>query len=61
VLSADERAQIVEPEPGRWWSRRKMLGRFLYHERYHIRSIARIAIAHGVPAPPRLGGWHSYS
>ena len=61
ALTAEERAQIVEPEPGRWWSRRKMLGRILYHERYHIRSIARIAIAHGVPVPRHLGGWDSYA
>lgn len=60
VLTAEERAQIVKPEHS-WWSRRKMLSRYLYHERYHIRSIARIAIEHGVRVPEGLGGWHSYS
>lgn len=60
ALTAEERAQIVKPEHS-WWSRRKMLGRYLYHERYHIRSIARIALAHGVRVPQGLGGWHSYS
>lgn len=60
ALTAEERAQIVKPEHS-WWSRRKMLGRFLYHERYHIRTIARIARERGVRVPEGLGGWHTYS
>lgn len=43
-----------------WWSARKMLGRFLYHERYHLRSMARIAAHHGMRVPEVLGGWAQY-
>ncbi len=34
-----------------------MLGRFLYHERYHLRSMARIARYHRARVPKGLGGW----
>ncbi|MGH2376143.1 MAG: DinB family protein [bacterium] len=58
-LSPEERARIVRTD-GKWWSARKMLGRFLYHERYHIRSMARIARYHAAPVPQRLAGWARY-
>ncbi len=58
-LSPEERARIVQTD-GKWWSARKMLGRFLYHERYHLRSIARIARYQRVRVPAGLGGWARY-
>ena len=58
-LTPEECARIVETD-GQWWSARKMLGRFLYHERYHLRSIARIARFHNSPVPGGLGGWPRY-
>ncbi len=58
-LSPEERARIVKTD-GKWWSARKMLGRFLYHERYHIRSIARIARYHRVRLAHGLAGWARY-
>lgn len=58
-MSAQERARIVKTDH-EWWSARKMLGRFLYHERYHIRSMARIARAHRADVPEGLGGWARY-
>lgn len=58
-LSSEERARIVETN-GEEWSIRKMLGRFLYHERYHLRSMARIARTHRVPVPAGLAGWARY-
>jgi hypothetical protein len=36
---------------GERWTLRKVLRRLLYHERYHLRSIARILLAAGVPVP----------
>ncbi len=59
-MTAGERSQVVKADY-EYWSARKILGRFLYHERYHIRSIARIAIAHGLRIPEGLAGWHTYS
>jgi DinB superfamily len=59
-LTREERARIVQVDNGRWWSARKMLGRMLYHERYHIRSMARIARHHRVRVPEGLGGWSRY-
>ena len=58
-LTAEERARIIKTEH-EWWSARKMLGRFLYHERYHLRSMARIARHHGLKVPPGRGGWPRY-
>lgn len=58
-LSSEERARIVQTD-GKWWSARKMLGRFLYHERYHIRSIARIARYYKARVPHGLAGWARY-
>ncbi|MBI3976082.1 MAG: DinB family protein [Armatimonadetes bacterium] len=58
-LTAAERARIHKIDH-KWWSARKMLGRFLYHERYHLRSMARIAAHHGVRVPHGLGGWARY-
>jgi hypothetical protein len=58
-MTREERARIMQAENGRWWSARKMLGRMLYHERYHIRSMARIARYHRAPVPQGLGGWHT--
>lgn len=58
-LTAAERARIIKIEH-EWWSARKMLGRFLYHERYHLRSMARIARHHGLKVPPGPGGWPRY-
>jgi predicted RNase H-like HicB family nuclease/uncharacterized damage-inducible protein DinB len=59
-IMGEECARIVEANNGRWWSARKMLGRMLYHERYHIRSMARIARYHRVRVPVGLGGWSRY-
>lgn len=58
-LTAEERARIVKTDH-KWWSARKMLGRFLYHERYHLRSMAWIARYHRVRVPEGLGGWAHY-
>ncbi len=55
-LTHEERARIARAE----WSVRKMLGRMLYHERYHIRSMARIAHYHRGRVPDGLGGWSRY-
>lgn len=55
-LTREERARIAQAD-NEWWSTRKMLGRILYHERYHIRSMARIARYHRVRVPDGLGGW----
>jgi DinB family protein len=59
-MTREERARITQADNQRWWSARKMLGRMLYHERYHIRSMARIARHHGVRVPSELGGWARY-
>jgi len=59
-MTREERARIVQADNGRWWSPRKMLGRMLYHERYHIRSMARIAGHHRVRVQVGLGGWPRY-
>lgn len=59
-MTREERARIVQADNGRWWSTRKMLGRMLYHERYHIRSMARIARHHRVRVGEGLGGWERY-
>jgi uncharacterized damage-inducible protein DinB/predicted RNase H-like HicB family nuclease len=58
-LTAEERARVVKIDH-EWWSARKMLGRFLYHERYHLRSMAWIARYHGAQVPEGLGGWARY-
>lgn len=58
-LTPEECARIVKTDR-KWWSARKMLGRFLYHERYHLRSIARIARYHRARVPEGLGGWAQY-
>ncbi|MGQ0551470.1 MAG: DinB family protein [Armatimonadota bacterium] len=58
-LSPEECARIVQTDR-KWWSARKMLGRFLYHERYHLRSMARIARYHEARVPDGLGGWLRY-
>jgi len=58
-LTPEECARIIETD-GQWWSARKMLGRFLYHERYHLRSIARIVRHHKAPVPQGLCGWPRY-
>ncbi len=60
-LTREERARTIQVDNGDWWSTRKMLGRMLYHERYHIRSMARIARHHQVRVPDGLGGWSRYS
>ena len=59
-MTRQERGRIVQADNERWWSTRKMLGRMLYHERYHIRSITRIARYHRVRVPEGLGGWQRY-
>lgn len=59
-MTREERARIVQVDNQRWWSARKMLGRMLYHERYHVRSMARIARHHRVRVPGGLGGWARY-
>jgi uncharacterized damage-inducible protein DinB len=59
-MTREERARIVQADNKRWWSTRKMLGRMLYHERYHIRSMARIARHHRVRIREGLGGWERY-
>ncbi len=59
-LTRQERARIAQADNGRWWSARKLLGRMLYHERYHIRSMARIARYHRGRVPDGLGGWSRY-
>ncbi len=59
-MTPGERARIARAENGRGWSTRKMLGRMLYHERYHIRSMVRIARHHRVRVPGGLGGWARY-
>lgn len=58
-LSPEERGRIVQTDR-QWWSARKMLGRFLYHERYHLRSMARIARHNKTRVPAGLGGWRRY-
>ncbi len=58
-LTPTERARIRKIDH-EWWSTRKMLGRFLYHERYHLRSMARIVRYHGVRVPVGVGGWAAY-
>lgn len=58
-MTQKERRKVVEVD-GELWTARKILGRFLYHERYHIRSIARIALKGGLQVPEGLAGWHSY-
>lgn len=55
-LTPEECARVVQTDR-KWWSARKMLGRFLYHERYHLRSMARIARYHRARVPKGLGGW----
>lgn len=59
-MTREERARIIQADNQRWWSARKMLGRMLYHERYHVRSMARIARHHRVRVPGGLGGWARY-
>ena len=59
-MTRQERGRIVQADNERWWSTRKMLGRMLYHERYHIRSMARITRYHRVRVPEGLGGWQRY-
>lgn len=59
AISAEDRTRLSERD-GELWTARKALGRFLYHERYHIRSIARIARERGVAVPDGLAGWHRY-
>jgi uncharacterized damage-inducible protein DinB len=59
-ITREELARIVQADNQRWWSTRKMLGRVLYHERYHIRSMVRIARHHHVRVPRGLGGWTRY-
>lgn len=58
-LGSEECARIIQTD-GQWWSVRKLLGRYLYHERYHLRSMARIARHHGAPVAEGLGGWPRY-
>lgn len=58
-MTREERARIRKVD-GEWWSARKMLSRILYHERYHLRSMARIGAYHRVRVPERLGGWVRY-
>jgi hypothetical protein len=60
TMPADLRGKVIDFGGGDLWTARKVLGRYLYHERYHIRSIARIALARGVEVPGGLGGWHTY-
>lgn len=59
-MTREKRACITQADNQRWWSVRKVLGRMLYHERYHIRSMARIARHHRVRVPNGLGGWARY-
>ena len=59
-MTREERGRIIQADNRRWWSARKMLGRMLYHERYHVRSMARIARHHRVRVPDGLGGWGRY-
>ena len=59
-MTRDARARIIQADNQRWWSARKVLGRMLYHERYHLRSMARIARYHGVRVPGGLGAWARY-
>lgn len=59
-MTREERACIVQADNQRWWSTRKMLGRVLYHERYHIRSMVWIVRHHRVHVPGGLGGWARY-
>jgi hypothetical protein len=60
TMPADLRGKVIDLGGGDLWTARKVLGRYLYHERYHIRSIARIALERGVELPRGLGGWHTY-
>jgi hypothetical protein len=60
TMPVDLRGKVVEFGGGDLWTARKVLGRYLYHERYHIRSIARIALERGVEVLNGLGGWHTY-
>ncbi len=39
---------------GESWTLRKVLRRLLYHERYHMRTIAQILLRHNWPTPPWL-------
>ena len=59
-MTREARVRIIQADNQRWWSARKVFGRMLYHERYHIRSIARIARHHRVRVPGGLGGWVRY-
>ncbi|MDR7486083.1 MAG: DinB family protein [Armatimonadota bacterium] len=58
-LTPEERTRVVKTD-GEWWSLGKVLRRLLYHERYHIRSVARILRYHGSAVPDGLGGWPRY-
>lgn len=60
AMPAGLRGKAVDFDDGEPWTARKVLGRYLYHERYHIRSIARISLGRGVEVPDGLGGWHTY-
>jgi hypothetical protein len=60
AMPAGLRGKIVDVGGGDLWTARKALGRYLYHERYHIRSIARIAKERSVEIPGGLGGWNTY-
>jgi hypothetical protein len=60
TMPVDLRGKVVDFGGGDLWTARKVLGRYLYHERYHIRSIARIALERGVEVPDGLGGWQTY-
>jgi hypothetical protein len=60
TMPVELRGRVVDFGGGDLWTARKVLGRYLYHERYHIRSIARIALEQSVEVPDGLGGWHTY-
>jgi len=60
AMTRTGRARIMQTENRRWWSARKVLGRMLYHERYHIRSMVRTARHHRVRVPAGLGAWARY-
>ena len=60
TMPVDLRGKVVYFGGGDLWTSRKVLGRYLYHERYHVRSIARIVLERGVDVPDGLGGWHTY-
>ncbi len=59
-MTEEERSRVFKSNDHSYWSARKVLGRLLYHERYHIRSIVRIGLQHGLHIPDGLGGWHRY-